>query len=105
MHDNVNELDAGKAYTKQCLYYAFYIHLLFTYVLPQEKKKISALYCINVMLQSKSKSEVNKMLHFHLISRATRKFALISDKFTQRGQAVAEILTVISQQIVEHCCK
>lgn len=69
------------------------------------KKKISALYCINVMLQSKSKNEVNKMFHFHLISRATRKFALISDHFTQRGQAVAEILTVISQQIVEHCCK
>lgn len=45
------------------------------------------------------------MFHFHLILRATRKFALISDNFTQRGQAVAEILTVISQQIVEHCCK
>jgi len=62
----------------------------------------SALYCISTIPQSKIKGDVNKMFHFHLILEATRRVVLISDNFMQSGQAIAEILTPISWQIVEH---
>lgn len=72
------------------------------YILLHYFKTNSALYCISAIPQSKSKGDVNKMCHFHLILGVTRRVALISGNFMQAGQAIAEILTETSWQIVEH---